>query len=293
MHQFLRGLLVFVIGLLPAVVSAQDKFFDSNGVRIRYVDQGSGQPVILIHGFSGNIETPWVNTGVLSSLASDHRVIALDLRGRGKSDKPRDPKAYGSEVGQDVVRLLDHLEISRAHIVGYSMGAAIAAKLLTTNPDRFLTATLGGGAGRRNWSAEDDQAAEAEALEFEQGTPFRSVILRTWPIDQPQPTEERIRQLSQQRLNLGNDPAALAADVRGRRGLIVTDAQIAAVRVPTLAIVGSADAALTRVNGLKEILPALKVVVVDGATHGGLPRRPEFVNAIREFISLHQQTPSN
>src|SRR3990172_3098016 len=144
MGQFLKCVPAILVALMPALASAQDKFFDSNGVRIRYVDQGSGQPVVLIHGFSGNIETSWMDTGVLSNLAKDHRVIALDCRGRGKSDKPRDPKAYGSEVGQDVVRLLDHLKISRAHIVGYSMGAGIVAKLLTTNPNRFLTATLGG-----------------------------------------------------------------------------------------------------------------------------------------------------
>ena len=82
--------------LMPALVSAQDRFFDSNGVRIRYVDQGSGQPVVLVHGFSGNIETGWINPGVFSNLAKDHRVIALDLRGRGKSDKPRNAKAYGA-----------------------------------------------------------------------------------------------------------------------------------------------------------------------------------------------------
>ena len=296
MPQFLKCALAVLAALMPAMASAQDKVFDSNGVRIHYVDLGSGPPIVLIHGFSGDIATSWVDTGVLPNLAKDHRVIALDCRGRGKSDKPRDPKAYGSEVGQDVVRLLDHLKISRAHIVGYSMGAGIVAKLLTTNPNRFLTATLGGGAGRRNWTAQDDQAAEAEAIEFEQGTPFRSVILRTWPPDQPRPTEETIRQLSQDRLNRGNDPVAFAADVRGRRGQAVTDAQMAAVRVATLAVVGSADAALTRVNELKKLLPALKVVVVNGATHTGergATRRPEFVDAIREFISLHPQTSSS
>ncbi len=69
-------------------------------------------------------------------------------------------------MGQDVVRLLDHLKIARAHIVGYSMGAGITAKLLTTNPDRFLTAKLGGAAGRQNWTTQDEAAADAEAVEL-------------------------------------------------------------------------------------------------------------------------------
>ena len=135
------------------LVSAQDQFFDSNGVRIRYVEQGSGPPVVLLHGFSGNLDASWVETGVLPKLATDYRVIALDSRGHGKSDKPHDPKSYGLQMGQDVVRLLDHLHIARAHIVGHSMGAGITAKLLTTNPDRFLTATLSGSAGRQRLDA--------------------------------------------------------------------------------------------------------------------------------------------
>jgi hypothetical protein len=82
-----------VIALMPALVSGQDRFFDSNGVTIRYVDQGSGEPVVFVHGFSSNIETAWITPGVFSNLAKDHRVIALDLRGRGKSDKPRNALA--------------------------------------------------------------------------------------------------------------------------------------------------------------------------------------------------------
>jgi pimeloyl-ACP methyl ester carboxylesterase len=103
-------------------VSAQDQFFDSNGVRIRYVEQGSGPPVVLLHAFSGNLDTNWVETGVLPTLATDYRVIALDYRGHGKSDKPHDPKSYGLQMGQDVVRLLDHLHIARAHIVATRWG---------------------------------------------------------------------------------------------------------------------------------------------------------------------------
>jgi pimeloyl-ACP methyl ester carboxylesterase len=139
-------------------VSAQDQFFDLNGVRIRYVDQGSGQPVVLLHGFGGSLESGWVETGVLPNLARDYRVIALDYRGHGQSDKPHDPKSYGRHMGQDVVRLLDHLNIARAHIVGHSLGAGITATLLTTHPDRFLTATLSGGAGRQQWTTQDAAA---------------------------------------------------------------------------------------------------------------------------------------
>jgi len=127
--------------------SAHDQFFDSNGVRIHYVDQGSGPPVVLLRGFSGSLELSWVETGVLPNLATDYRGIALDYRGHGKSGKPHDPQSYGIQLNQDVVRLLDYLHRARAHIVGHSMGAGITAQLFTTNSDRFLTAMLHGSAG--------------------------------------------------------------------------------------------------------------------------------------------------
>jgi pimeloyl-ACP methyl ester carboxylesterase len=238
-------------------------------VRIRYVDQGSGQPVVLLHGFGGNLDASWVETGVLPNLATDYRVIALDYRGHGKSDKPHDPKSYGIQLSQDVVRLLDHLNIPRAYIVGHSMGAGITAQLLTTNPDRFLTATLSGSAGRQTWTTQDAAAAaEAEAVEFEQGIPFRSVILRTAPTDQPKPTDEQIQARSQQLL-ARNDRLALAAVVRSRGEQTFSAAQMATVQVPTLGLIGSADANLAAMQQLTSVLPTLKVVVIEGATHGG------------------------
>ena len=296
MSRILQWLAVSLIALMSTAVCAQDKYFDSNGVRIRYLDQGSGQPIVLIHGYTSNVERSWMDTGVFANLVKDYRVIALDCRGHGKSDKPRDPRAYGGEMGQDVVRLLDLLKIARAHIVGYSMGGNITAQLLTTNPDRFITATLGGASGRREaWGAQSEQAAEEEAVELENGIPFRSLILRIAPIDEPKPTDEAIRQRSQAMVAV-NDTAALAAFMRGRRTQLVTDAQMAAVQVPTLGIVGSADPNLTGMNSLKTIWPGLKVIIIEGATHAGergAQRRPEFVNAIREFITDHMQTSSH
>jgi len=280
--------LLFLIGLLPAGVSAQDKFFTSNGVQIRYIDQGAGEPVILVHGYANVIENNWIATGVLPNLVKDHRVIALDLRGHGKSDKPHDPKAY-AEMGQDVVRLLDHLNIARAHIVGYSLGGIITAKLLTTNPDRFITVTLVAASGRRTWTAQDERSAEATAADLESGVPYRSLILGSAPTDQPPPTEEAIRE-SSRRLVAKNDPLAHAALTRARRDLVVTDAQMAAVQVPALAIVGTADPAAAGVQTLKAVWPTLQVVTVDGATHWGdrgILIRPEFLPSLRQFIAAH------
>ena len=94
-------------------------------------------------------------------------MIALDCRGHGKSGRPDNPTAYGAEMGRDVVRLLDHLKIQRAHIVGFSMGAFIAGHLLTTDADRFLSATFVGHHAVRTWTAADEQESEASARDLE------------------------------------------------------------------------------------------------------------------------------
>lgn len=266
---------------------AQDRFFDAGGVRIRYVDHGAGLPVVLVHGFTANIERSWIETGVLPDLARDYRVIALDLRGHGRSDKPRDPRAY-DELGLDVIRLLDHLDISRAHVVGYSLGGIIVAKLLTTHPRRFLSAVLGAAAYRRGQSERNDRAAEAAAREIEAGV-YRALVVSTAPTDEPAPSEEAIRARSRQ-IAAVNDLFAHAALMRARRALLVTDAEIAAVRVPAVAVVGDVDPALPRVKAMQAVWPGLELQIVPGAAHPtvhqrGLPRRSEFVAAIRKRIA--------
>ena len=160
--MFRRSILLFTIASFgsPCLAHADDQFFDSNGVKIRFVVAGKGEPIVLIHGFSANLEMMWQQLPrlfgqpeILQALAKDYQVIALDCRGHGKSDKSDDPKAYGREMAEDVVRLLDHLKVKKAHLVGYSMGGKIVLKVIADHPDRVLTATLGGSAGVQ---ADDD-----------------------------------------------------------------------------------------------------------------------------------------
>ena len=276
-----------IFSVLCTAAGAQERYFDSAGVRIRYIEQGAGAPVLLVHGFTGSIERSWIDTGVLPDLARDYRVVAFDLRGHGASDKPRDPRAY-DEVGLDAVRLLDHLEISRAHVVGYSLGGIIVAKLLTTHPERFRSAVLGAAAYRRGQSERSDREADAAAREIEAGV-YRALIVSTAPTDEPPPDEAAIRQRSRDIARI-NDLLAHAALMRARRALLVTDAEIAAVRVRSLAVVGAADPALPRIKAMQAVWPALELEIVPGAAHPavherGLPRRAEFVAAIRRHIA--------
>jgi pimeloyl-ACP methyl ester carboxylesterase len=278
---------VALLCLLAATAAAQDRFFESAGVRIRYFDVGAGTPVLLVHGFTASIEPAWVETGILPDLARDHRVIAFDLRGHGKSGKPHDPAAY-EELAADAVRLLDHLGVEKSHAVGYSLGGIIILKLLTTHPHRFLSAVLGGAAYRRSQSERSDRAADEAAREIETGV-YRALLVSTAPTDEPPLGEDFIRQRSRE-ISGKNDVRAHAAVMRARRALVVTDAQIAAVRVPAIAVVGAADPALPRVKAMQAVWPALELQVVPGAAHPtvhprGLPRRSEFLTAIRRHIA--------
>lgn len=278
---------IFLLLLWSGAAATQDRFFDSGGVRIRYVDHGAGTPVVLVHGFTASIEPAWIETGILPDLARDHRVIAFDLRGHGKSDKPHDARAY-EQLGLDAIRLLDYLRIEKTHIVGYSLGGIIVCKLLTTHPERFLSALLGGAAYRRSQSERADRAADEAAREIEAGV-YRALLVSTAPTDEPPLTEAVMLKRSRE-IAAENDLKAHAALMRARRAFIVTDAEIARVRVPALAVVGSADPALSRIKAMQARWPGLELVIVPGATHPtvhsrGLSRRSEFLAAIRSHIA--------
>jgi pimeloyl-ACP methyl ester carboxylesterase len=274
----------------PPFAAPADQFFESNGVPIRYVEQGEGAPVLLIHGFTGNLDRHWINNGVFAALASKHRVIAMDCRGHGKSGKPADPKAYGVEMERDVIRLLDHLGIGRAHIIGYSMGAIMTGHLLTTHPNRFITATFVGHHAVHKWTDADRERAEAMARELESDTPFKSLFVFLTPPGQPVPSDDDIRKQAQP-LVAANDLKALAALQRASGGNVVTEKNISAVRVPTLGIIGSADPSAGTMRELDKIMPALEVVIVEGAEHGGergVMRRREFLETLRQFLAAHR-----
>jgi pimeloyl-ACP methyl ester carboxylesterase len=273
-----------LLAALPATAATEGRF-DSAGVPIRYIEEGRGEPVILIHGYTSNTERGFVQTGVFAALAAQYRTIALDARGHGQSGKPHDRAQYGPEMGRDITRLMDHLGIRRAHIIGYSMGAHVVAQLLVQQPGRFLTATLGGASGRRDWSAEDQRRVDVESAEMDEGV-LRSQFLRLWPTGNPPPSEAEIRADSARRL-AGQDPKALAAVRRSNPDQVVTLAQMAAVIVPVLGIVGTADPYLREFEGLKQAMPRLELVTIPGASHGSAAGTPQFREALLAFLRAH------
>src|SRR6187431_360476 len=264
-----------------------DRFFDSNGVQIRYVEQGAGPPVILLHGYTGTLDRHFVANGVLANIAKDHRAIAMDLRGHGKSGKPHDPKAYGDELARDVIRLLDHLKIQRAHIVGYSLGAVIAGRLVTTNPARLASVAFIGHHPEREITAADAKFVEDSIKELEGDLPFRSLAVAIQPVGAPMPSDEELR-TAVAPLVAANDVKALAAMWRGGAFLLTSDQALTAARFPMIEIIGTLDPAVSEVEPLRKAHPEIKMLVLEGATHGGetgVLRRPETMKALRELWS--------
>jgi pimeloyl-ACP methyl ester carboxylesterase len=289
-----RLILSAVCGLLVAsqTLRAQDRYINANGVRLRYIEQGTGEPVVLVHGFGNSIET-WTNSGIVQALASSYRVITFDERGHGRSNKPHDPRAYGREMTDDIVRVLDRLGIDRAHVVGYSLGGHLVSQLLTLHPERFLSATLIAGAGRLSWDSVQAHAAEVEATEVERDCVSRTLLFRlTSPAARP--SEDSLKAMSARCLaDSTQDRFALAAITRSRAGQVIAPAAAAAVRVPTLGIVGSDDPMRAGLEELVRLRPSVKLVVVDGATHAGargILRWPETTAALREFLALARRT---
>lgn len=272
-----------------ADTATPDRYFDSAGVALRYVESGSGEAVVLLHSFTGNLDADFVRCGLFGALAKRYRAIAFDLRGHGKSGKPHDPRQYGREMAFDVVRLLDHLHVARAHVVGYSLGAHVVAQLLALHPERFITAALGGSPGRRCWSDGDDRRVAIEAAELERGE-LRTQLLRLRPESSPPPGDAEIRARTD-RILQGNDVKALAALRLANREQVVSDEALRAAGVATLGLVGNRDGYLDEFRELAKTMPHLELVQIAGAAHDEALARPEFREALLAFLHTHRGEP--
>jgi pimeloyl-ACP methyl ester carboxylesterase len=255
------------------------------GIRIHYEVAGKGDPVLLLHGFAADIQTQWAMPGVLGTLAKKYRVVAFDARGHGRSSKPHDVDQYGREMVEDCVRLLDHLHIAKAHVIGYSMGAMIAGKLLEMHPDRLITLTLAGAPAIR---ADDDifRFFGLLADDLEQGRGIGSLIMTLTPANQPLPSEEQLQFIN--RLNAAfNDERALAAVVRGWKALAIDDRFLPKNRVPTLALVGEMDPLRPRVEALCKRMASVEVKTVPRADHMNAFQRAQFRRYLLDFLAAH------
>ena len=226
--------------------------FAHDGVDIAFLDEGKGDPIVLVHGFASTAQVNWVYPGWVATLTrADRRVIALDNRGHGGSSKLYDPTAYHSALmAEDVRALLDHLDLGRADVMGYSMGARITAFFALAHPQRLRRAVFGGlgihlvdGVGLPE---SIEEALEAPSL-----------------ADVHDPIGRMFRAFAEQ---TKSDLKALAACIRGSRQTLTRD-QIKAIRAPVLMAVGTKDTVAGSAHELAALLPAGRALDIPGRDH--------------------------
>lgn len=263
----------------------EGEYFNSNGVLIHYTDQGQGTPVILVHGFAVHADINWRRPGIIDALAKSHRVIAMDLRGHGLSGKPHDPAMYGDEMAQDVIRLMDHLNIRKAHVVGYSLGGFVALKCAVSYPHRLLgIAPLGAG-----WET-------SESSEFIQALPRVEASLRAGkgipPLSgQLGPDRKKPGFIHTQFVRIMtkyfNDPIALADLTPTIGALTLDEHELKSILVPVCSIIGSEDSLKPGADALEGRIRNLHRLVIPGADHMNAAGRPELIEFLKAFIDRY------
>jgi pimeloyl-ACP methyl ester carboxylesterase len=247
---------------------AADGFFTtSDGVKIHYLTLGSsGSWVVLIHGYSDTAQRMWLTTGIAPVLARTHRVVALDNRNHGQSDRPQ---PGGAGRAQDIVELMDHLKIETAHIHGYSMGGALTGQLLAMIPGRFITAGFGGSglqetdpALRAQAAALDEAAPKAQGADAAAMERFRARVASALPAGSPTLTV----------------PAGPVVD-------------LTALSIPIIAINGAFDSPYAKTHRLWREAKIFQNVILPGKTHltaiavGG-PMPPQYADTLSRFIDM-------
>ena len=230
--------------------------FESDGVRIAYIDvapaEGAGDPILLIHGFASNHRVNWVGPQWVKTLTqAGYRVVALDNRGHGDSQKLYDPALYHSAtMAEDARRLLDHLGIGQAAVMGYSMGARISAYLARAHPAR-VRALLLGGLGIHLVDGVGLPLGIADALE----APSLDGLT--------DPTQRMFRAFAEQ---TGADRRALAACIRGSRETLTRE-EVGRITAPTLISVGTRDTIAGPPGPLAAMMPDARVLDLPNRDH--------------------------
>ncbi|MEM7364643.1 MAG: alpha/beta hydrolase [Pseudomonadota bacterium] len=268
------------------MATVQEGVFDSNGIKIRYVTAGQGEPIVLLHGWMsdasmwGNLET--------NPTAQNFQLIAVDLRGHGESGKPHNLEMYGAEMAEDVVRLLDHLTLDKAHLVGYSMGTIIAGKVAATHPDRVLSTVFGGQAPILSQGLKvDSDEVNLFATAVEEGRGLGSYLIAVSPADQPTLSLDQANGLAEI-IYAGKDVKAFATAGRGIKHLDVSIDELERYKSPMLFIYGSEEATETkeRAHTIVNELGRGTITVIEGADHMTTLTHPEFGKAMNEFLRL-------
>ncbi len=245
-------------------------FANSAGVRTWWEEAGEGPTVVLVHGYTSNLRTHWKATGWLEHLSRSHRVIALDLRGHGRSEKPIRASAYTrSKLAGDVLACMDDAGVGEAVLFGYSMGAMVGVQALLEHGDRFPAAILGGMGV--TWPASRSDSCQHEE-DGDIAAPHRDL---------------------QRRVRAGlawvrhYNPLAMRALSRGMfHGQQPMPAErLPEITMPVLSVTGTRDMYCPGTLALAELLPNCRRVALDGQTHTSVVSDPRYKAAVDAFLA--------
>jgi len=244
--------------------------FHNGEVEIAYLDEGEGDPIVLVHGFASTKNVNWVYPTWVSELKKNgRRVIAFDNRGHGDSGKLYDAAAYDvATMAGDVIVLMDHLDIERADIMGYSLGSRMTAVLARQQPQRLRSAIFGGiGIGLIEGGGPGENVAAAlEAASLE---------------DVTDPVGRTFRAFADQ---TRSDRLALAACLRGSRRLMTRD-EAAGIEVPVLIAVGTTDEIAGSADALGKVIPDAEVLHIPNRDHMRAVGDKVYKAGVLDFLS--------
>lgn len=243
--------------------------FRSGDVELAYEVAGSGPPVLCIHGFASSGKVNWIDTGWVETLVgAGYTAITLDNRGHGASEKPHDPEAYyPAQMAEDALALLDHLGIERAALLGYSMGARIAAFLAFSHPER-LAAAIFGGMGMNLVNGLTD------------GNDIIAGLRAPSLADLTHPTARQFRIFAD---HTGSDREALAACMETSRQPMAR-ADVRRIDIPVLVAVGEADEMAGPPDQLAELLPKGEAFLIPRRDHMRATGDAKFKEAALAFL---------
>jgi pimeloyl-ACP methyl ester carboxylesterase len=255
-------------------------FFENEGVKIYYEIEGDGPDLIMIHGFAANIEINWRITNWIKTLKDNNRLILIDCRGHGKSDKPTDPVQYGKKMMEDIVKLMDHLSIEKSNFFGYSMGGSITFGLLLHESNRVKSAVLGGFIPSQ--------------INREQMEQSNKPIINAFSVESVEqvknPVAKQFRKFAE---STGADLKALTAVMMGFTHdvdeIFASFSEMKStfknIKVPVLSVVGSDDALMTNKTLVAELIPGACHFQIQGKDHVTVVPDPKFHMVVKAFLN--------
>jgi len=248
------------------------EFFNHDGFRLAFQEEGQGAPVLLIHGFASSSRINWVSPGWFKTLTeAGYRVIAIDNRGHGNSDKSYDPAVYTPELmADDAAALLSHLGLEKAHVMGYSMGARISAYMALRHPHRVYTAVFGGLGIGMVTGAGDWQSVQKALLADDPATinDARGLMFRKFAD------------------NAKSDRKALAACVMTSKKELTAE-EISRIKQPVLVAVGTRDEIAGEPQPLAALLPNGESLVIPDRDHMLAVGDKTYKNGVMKFLERH------